>query len=105
MAEEEYESHSESLSIRELKVSGKILITTYTSPSSVSKSDLKTLYKKRWTIEVELRNIKITLGMGALRCKTPTMNEKELWVYLLAYNLIRLLMMQAVLHASNLLIL
>ena len=36
--------------------------------------------------------------MGVLRCKTPAMNEKEIWVYFLAYNLIRLLMVQAALH-------
>ncbi len=30
--------------------------------------------------------------MERLHCKTPAMNEKELWTYLLAYNLIRLLM-------------
>jgi hypothetical protein len=95
MTKEEYENHPDSLYIREVKVAGKVLITTYTSPHSVSKADLKALYKKRWTIEVDLRSIKDTLGMGVLRCKTPEMNEKELWAYLLAYNLIRLLMVQA----------
>ena len=33
--------------------------------------------------------------MDVLRCQTPDMVEKEVWVYLLAYNLIRLLMAQA----------
>jgi len=33
-------------------------------------------------------------------CKTPQMCEKELWVYLLAYNLIRLLMAEAALQAE-----
>ena len=33
--------------------------------------------------------------METLSCKTPDMIEKELWVYLLAYNIIRLLMSQA----------
>ncbi|MCP4406471.1 MAG: IS4 family transposase, partial [Gammaproteobacteria bacterium] len=42
-------------------------------------------------------NIKTTLGMEQLRCKRPEMAMKELWVYLLAYNLIRLLMAQAAL--------
>lgn len=97
MTQEEYDKHPDSITLREVKVSGKILITTYLLPGMVSKADLKGLYKKRWTIEVDLRNIKSTLGMGVLRCKTPAMNEKELWVYLLAYNLIRLLMVQAAL--------
>jgi len=33
-------------------------------------------------------------------CKTPQMCEKELWVYLLAYNLIRWLMAEAALQAD-----
>ena len=35
-----------------------------------------------------------------LSCKTTAMCEKELWVYLLAYNLIRLLVAQAALQAG-----
>ena len=38
--------------------------------------------------------------MEVLSCKTPEMCEKELWVYLLAYNLIRLLMAQAAAQAG-----
>ena len=43
-------------------------------------------------MEVDLRNIKTTLGMNTLSCKTPEIIEKEIWIYFLAYNLIRLLM-------------
>ncbi len=39
--------------------------------------------------------------MEHLRCKTPKMAENELWVYLLGYNLIRLLMAQAALLADQ----
>ncbi len=59
------------------------------------KKELKMLYKKRWHVEVDFRNIKTTLGMVELSCKTPDMCEKEIWVYFLANNLIRLLMAQA----------
>ncbi len=38
--------------------------------------------------------------MVALRCMTPQMNEKEMWVYFLGYNLIRLLMCEAALQAE-----
>ena len=62
--------------------------------------ELRTLYKSRWQIEVDFRNIKTTMGMETLSCKTPEMNEKEIWVYFLAYNLIRLLMAQAALLAD-----
>jgi hypothetical protein len=49
---------------------------------------------------LDLRNIKATLGMERLHCKTPAMNEKELWTYLLAYNLIRLLMAESAKQAD-----
>lgn len=49
---------------------------------------------------MELRNLKTTLGMEVLTCNTAQMNEKELWVHLLAYNVVRLLMAQAALNAN-----
>jgi len=51
-------------------------------------------------VELDLRNIKTTLGMETLGCKTPAMAIKEIWAYLLAYNLIRLMMAQAALLAD-----
>jgi len=95
MALGQYDTAPESLIIRELEVGGKVLITTILSPKQASKKQLKALYKARWHVELDLRNIKTTLGMETLSCKTPQMIEKEMWVYLLAYNLIRLLMVQA----------
>jgi Transposase DDE domain len=100
MTAEQYSVAPESLVIRELEVSGKLLITTLTCPDSIPKQSLKTLYKSRWQVELDIRNIKTTLGMETLSCKTPQMGEKELWVYLLAYNLIRLMMAQSALIAD-----
>lgn len=100
MDQEQYDKAPLSLVIRELKVSGKILITTLLSAQMASKKDLKELYKKRWQVEVDFRNIKTTLGMETLSCKSPEMNRKEVWVYFLAYNLIRLIMAQAALIAD-----
>lgn len=65
------------------------------SPTQVSKSDIAQLYVQRWNIELDLRNIKTTLGIETLHCKTPQMNEKRWWISLLAYNLIRLLMVSS----------
>ena len=53
------------------------------------------LYRRRWLAELFLRDIKTTLGMDILRCKTPEMIQKELTMHLIAYNLIRLTMVQA----------
>jgi hypothetical protein len=95
MSQDDYDCSPAYLTIRELKVNDKILITTLLSANIFSRHELKALYKKRWHIEVDLRNIKSTLGMETLSCKTPEMIEKEMWVYFLAYNLIRLLMAQS----------
>ena len=51
-------------------------------------------------MELDLRAIKTTLGMQALSCKTPDMAIQQTWVYLLAYNLIRLIMAQAAVPAD-----
>jgi hypothetical protein len=100
MTAEQYASAPKTLVIRELEVDGKILITTLICPDCVSKQALKTLYKSRWQVELDIRNIKTTLGMETLSCKSPQMGEKEMWVYLLAYNLIRLIMAQSSLLAD-----
>ncbi len=50
------------------------------------------LYERRWDGEVDLRSIKSTMKMDILRCKTPEMVQKEIWAYLLAYNLLRTVM-------------
>ncbi|MBK6348861.1 MAG: hypothetical protein IPF50_03245 [Proteobacteria bacterium] len=44
---------------------------------------------RRWHLERDIRNIKTTLSMEVLRCQTAQMVEKDLWVYLLACNVIR----------------
>jgi hypothetical protein len=61
---------------------------------------LCTVPRQSFTRQVDLRHIKTTLGMETLSCKTPPMCEKEMWVYMLAYNLIRLLMAQAAEYAG-----
>lgn len=101
MNQDEYDRAPATLKVREFKAGGKIMVTTFLYPNDVPKSVLKVLYRSRWNVELDLRNIKTTLGMEKLRCKTPEMAIKELWVYLLAYNLIRLLMAQAALLADQ----
>jgi hypothetical protein len=100
MSEEQYYGAPDSLTIREFKASGKILVTTMVCPKRHSKNKLKSLYKKRWHVELDIRNIKTTMGMDVLSCKTPDMAIKEIWIYLLAYNLIRLIMAQSALLAD-----
>ena len=100
MTQEQYENFPDTLTVREVRVNGKGIVSTFLSASDVHKSELSALYEQRWHIELDLRNIKTTLGMETLRCMTPAMNEKEMWVYFLAYNLIRLLMCEAARQAE-----
>ena len=95
MTIEQYADLPDELTVREAKVSHKVLVTTMTDHRALSKDDLQSLFARRWNVELDLRNLKTTLGMDVLSCQTPSMNEKELWVHLLAYNVIRLLMAQA----------
>lgn len=97
----EYDRFPATLKVRELKAGGKILVTTFLDPKETSKREVAALLRRRWHVELDIRNIKTTLGMEQLRCKSPEMARKELWVYLLAYNLIRLLMAQSALLADQ----
>ena len=101
MSLQQYADVPDTLTVRELKVGGKILVTTFVCAKDTPKGMLKALYWRRWHVELDVRNIKTTLGMETLRCRTPEMARKELWAYLLAYNLIRLLMAQAALLADQ----
>jgi len=98
MTAEQYANFPQEISLREVKVGHQVLVTTLLESRRVSKSDLSDLYARRWNVELDLRNLKTTTGMDVLGCQTPEMNEKQLWVHLLAYNVIRILMAQA---ASN----
>jgi hypothetical protein len=95
MTPEQYADFPDELTVREARVSHQVLVTTLVDHRHVSKDDLSELYARRWNVELDLRNLKTTTGMDVLSCQTPQMNNKQLWVHLLAYNVIRLLMAQA----------
>jgi len=101
MTDAEFQSAPTTLTVREFKAGGKIMITTLTCADEAPKAELKALYKQRWSVELDIRNIKATMGMDVLSCKTPQMVLKEIWVHLLAYNLIRLLIVQAALAVDT----
>lgn len=72
-----------------------VLVTTLLDPVVYTKEDLADLFLKRWNIELDLRSIKIVMQMDVLRCKSPDLVDKEIWVHMLAYNIIRELMATA----------
>lgn len=100
MSDQDYLAAPNTLKIREFKAGGKIMVTTILCSKAATKNELKRLYKSRWNVELDIRDIKNTMGMNILSCKTPDMVIKEIWVHLLAYNLIRLMMSQSALLAN-----
>jgi hypothetical protein len=100
MTPQQYADFPDELTVREVKVAHQVLVTTLLEHRRVSKDDLSELYARRWSVELDLRNLKTTTGMDVLSCQTPQMNEKQLWIHLLAYNVIRLLMAQAACNAG-----
>jgi hypothetical protein len=104
MDEATYAAMPDELRVRELRVrinqpgfrdAELVLVTTMTDGEEYSKEELAALYLERWNIELDLRSIKDVLQMDVLRCKTPEMVEKEIWMHFLAYNLIRGVMARA----------
>jgi hypothetical protein len=73
------------------------VVTTLLDADTYSKDDVAELYHQRWLVELDIRALKVSLGMDVLRCKTPEMVRKEIWTCLLAYNLMRKSMLEAAL--------
>lgn len=61
-----YEQTPEKLVVRELKAGNKILVTTLRCANQTSKAALKELFKSRWHVELDLRNLKSTMGLEML---------------------------------------
>jgi hypothetical protein len=76
------------------------LVTTLLDPKLYPAHELVQLYARRWRLELCLRDLKTTMGMEALRCKSPEMAEKELLAYLVAHNLVRCVIAEAVARYS-----
>lgn len=102
---QEWQALPEQLALRQIKVTISVpgmrsesfyLVTTLTDSMSYSALELADLYFQRWGVELFIRDIKTTMGMDVLRCRSPQMVEKEILMHLIAYNAIRLLMTEAV---------
>jgi putative transposase len=110
MDRETYERMPKALTVREVRthvatpgfrVDELVVITTLLDADAYSAGEVTDLYHERWHVELDIRSIKAALHMDALRCLTPFMVEKELWVTLLGYNLVRKVSCQAALTAGK----
>jgi hypothetical protein len=107
MTGEQYRGYPETLTMRQMSVDARgennraeqFKVVTTMLDASIDDVQIGTLYERRWDGEVDIRSIKSTMKMDILRCKTPMMVQKEIWVYMLAYNLLRTVM--AVAAAEN----
>ena len=95
MSKEAYREYPNTLHIREFKVNGIVYFTTLLEVATYPKQKLYSLYKRRWEIELHLNSIKTIMGMDRVSCKTPEMVRKEISIHLLAYNMIRKLIVEA----------
>ena len=104
MSEEEYAACPEQLEIRlvDLNIeqagfrSKKYTVATTILETKVYSRDwITSVYRSRWLVELDIRSIKCSLGMDIIRAKTPAMVKTEIWSCLLAYNLIRMKMLQS----------
>lgn len=71
------------------------IATTLLDPKKYPAEEIAALFRRRWRLELCFRDIKTSMGMEEMRCKTPEMVHKELLMYLIAHNLIRSLMAEA----------
>lgn len=73
-----------------------VLFTTLDLPVQ----EIFKLYRQRWNVETDLRDIKTTLAMNFIDAKTPDMIAKEIILGLCAFNLIRHMITTAAIAAK-----
>jgi hypothetical protein len=109
MDEETYDAMPLHMTLREVRTQGDrpgyrirelVIATTLTDASSCAAAALTDLYHERWHAELDIRTLKQYLGIDTLRCLTPDTVEKEIWLHVLGYNLVRKVTAQAALAAG-----
>jgi hypothetical protein len=104
MSEERFRALPESLILRELRYEigrpgfrtrSVTLVTTLLDSEIYTAQALATLYGARWQVELNLRHLKITMKFDVCKCMTVGGVLKEMTVYAIVYNLVRLVMTEA----------
>jgi hypothetical protein len=104
MGVEEYRALPETLVIRELRyeVGGRgfrtrtvTLVTTLLDEALYPLDALASLYGLRWRVELNFRHLKTTMKMDILKCLSVDGVLKELTVFAIVYNLVRVVMIEA----------
>ena len=71
------------------------LVTTLLDAQAYPADELAALYGRRWEIETNFRHLKTTMRMDVLHCHSVEGVLKELCMFALVYNLVRLVMLAA----------
>lgn len=109
MSKRQYRKLPKELTLREVRVHVEqkgfrtqelIVVTTLLDHEKYTVDELAKLYRRRWQAELCLRSLKVVLQMDHLRCKTPHRVRNELYMHLVAYNLIRKVMAAAAAEAG-----
>jgi IS5 family transposase len=99
-----YRALPETIVVRELRYFTKLrggrtrlvtLVTTLIDADQYPAAAVAELYGQRWQIETNLASLKTIMRMDVLRCKTVAGVRKELAIFALVYNLVRLVMCKA----------
>jgi len=104
LSAEQWERLPDEMEVRVIRTKGpdrqrrqrtRYLITTLLEHQTYPWDEVASLYLHRWEIELRFRDIKTTMDMELLRTKSPEMVHKEILMHMIAYNVIRLLMLKA----------
>jgi hypothetical protein len=104
MSEREYRALPDSILVRELRYRVEVpgfrtrevtLVTTLIDADAYPADELASLYGTRWRVEEYLKALKQTMKMDVSKCMTVDGVLKELTMYALAYNLVRVTMGRA----------
>jgi len=104
MSREDYAALPDSIVVREIRRTVRLddgrritvtIVTTLLDPVKYPAEALVELRMQRWGVETNIAHLKTTMKMDVLRCKTEQGVRKELVVFCLVYNLVRVVMLQA----------
>jgi IS4 transposase len=104
MTAQEYDALPGEVLVREIRVRVRtpgrrvrtlVLVTTLLDRRRYPAGAIARVYERRWQVETHLAQLKVTLGMDILKSRTAEGVRKEVWVFGLAYNLVRRVMCAA----------
>jgi hypothetical protein len=104
ISEQDFQALPQTIDVRELRREVRMddgrrlevtLITTLLDELRYPAEELLKVLKARWGVEINLRHLKTTMKMDVLRSQTVEGVKREIWMYAIVYNAVRLVMLEA----------